>query len=586
MVLRMAQPSKDSRTGVYEYRKRVPRDLKPFVGKSEIIKSLGTKDANEAKVRFAKVALEVEERFAKLRSGMTSLTERDASTLAGEIYRQKVAANLHNPGKLSTHTFTRMADAIEFDDHPERAKTKIAVVPGMEQLAKRILARRNDEEINAYLSERGIRLYEESMDLLRSKVAKAAHRARKYLNDLSNDDADPSNDPYSNFYPVRDDKRLPAFLPAPTSVSNSSAPLLSVAMKEWADDKKTAWVGTSATSNLLWSTRFMEQAGDKQLDQYTKNDARTFKRTLKHLPPHYTKHPDLKGLSFCDAAMKAEELELEPMSDSNVNKNLGFVRALWNWAEGHYDDVPRNPFNGLNVRRGSSGRDDRLPFTEAELQKLFEAPVFTGCRSSEKWLTRGGHVPNGEGIYWVPLIGLYTGARAGEIIQLNVADVCALGGIHYFNITDDGEEQSTKTDSSVREVPVHPTLLELGFLEFVDAKRRLGSERLFPEMGKVGGYYSTGYSPRFGRLLKSLKIKHDKNSFHSFRHNFEDAALDSLIPEGIVDALLGHSSTGMSKRYGTGLRKLRVLNSEMQKLRYDGLSLSHLVQRAIGSQQS
>lgn len=437
------------------------------------------------------------------------------------------------------------------------------------------MAKRNDREINAYLNEQGIRLHEESMDLLRVKVAKAAHRAGGYLRDLSNDDANPSVDPYASLYPVREVKNI-ASTASPSSASASRAPLLSIAIAEWVEDKKTSWVESSANMNKLWANRFVDAAGDKPLDQYEKKDARDFKRSLKRLPPHYTRHPQLKGLTFTEATNRADELELAPMSDKNVNKILGFVRSMWNWADNHFDDVSRNPFKGLNIRIGESGRDDRLPFTETELNTIFKAPVYTGCKSSASWLTKGSYLPSDEGIYWVPLLGLYTGARAGEIIQLNVADVCELGGIHYLKITDDGEEQDTKTDSSIREIPLHPVLLDLGFLGFAAKQRRAGNIRLFPEMPKASdGYYSTAYAPRFNRFLTDLKIKHNKNSFHSFRHNFEDAALDSLIPEGIVDALQGHSSGGMSKRYGTGLRKLRVLNIEIQKFHYD-LDLSHL----------
>ncbi len=576
MVLRMSQPSKDSRTGVYEYRKRVPKDLLSFVGKKEIIKSLGTKDIGEARVRFSKVAAEIEERFANLRIGLKSLTEREASTMAGEIYRCKVASNIENPTKLADSSWQHNVDAIEFEHHPDRATIKYAFAPGQEQLARTLMARRNDREINAYLNERGIRLCEDSMELLRKKVAKAAHRARLYLRDLSNDDANPNVDPYANLYPTAP-SNASASIPASTPITMSAAPLLSVAIAAWAKDKKTAWVDSSAEMNRLWAERFMEMVGDKSMDQYAKKDAREFKSVLKRLPPHYTRHPELKGMAFAEAADKAEELALSPMSDRNVNKILGFVRALWNWSEAHYDDVPRNPFNGLNIRLDESGRDDRLPFTEAELQAIFKAPLYTGCKSSAAWLTKGAHIPNDEGIYWVPLLGLYTGARVGELIQLNVKDIRTLGGIHYLDITDNGEDQSTKTDSSLREIPIHPALVELGFLAFVGRQRDAGQVRLFPEMPKSSdGYYSSAYSSRFNRFLTNIGIKHEKNSFHSFRHNFEDAALDSLIPQGIVDALLGHSSEGMSKRYGTGLRKLRVLHEEMQKFNHENLNLDGL----------
>ena len=596
MVLRMSQPSKDSRTGIYEYRKRVPKDLRPFVGKTEVIRSLSTKDVGEAKVRFAKVAAEIEERFANLRAGLTSLTEFEASTMAGDIYRNKVAANFQNPSKLSDSMFVQGLDALEFKNHPDNSKTKAIIMPGQEALAKLVTAKRNDKEINAYLLERGIRLYEESMDLLRTKVAKAAHRARMHLRDLSNDDVNPTNDPYSDLYPKKGEMTKNNTTPSAT-IAQSRAPLLSSAIAEWANDKKTSWTDKTREANLVAAQRFLEMVGDRPLDQCTKKEAREFKNALKALPKNYTTHPDLKGCTFAEAAKmaaefvtaadKEEKLAREKkrkpefvfptMSDKNVNKNLGFVRAMWNWSENNFDDVPPNPFNGLNFRLNTSGRDDRNPFTEHELQAIFNAPLYTGCKSSDSWLTKGNHTPSDEGIYWVPLIGLFTGARASEIIQLNVADVATLGGIPYFKITDEGEEQGTKNDGSVREIPIHATLLELGIEQFVAAQRSAGHIRLFPEMPKSrDGHYSSAYSNRFGRFLSSLNIKHAKNSFHSFRHNFEDTALDCLIPEGIVDALQGHSSGGMSKRYGKGLRKLRMLNDEIRKFRYENLDLSHL----------
>jgi len=577
MVLRMINPIRDRRTGMYRLRKRVPEDLQPILGKKEIVKSLGTKDVSEARLLFARVAAEIEERFATLRRDITTLTEREASFMAGEIYRQKVAVNLDDPGKLHVPMVYDILDAIEFKDHPDHGKVKVIHISKRTDITERIIACRNDREIRAYLEERGISLHPDSMELLRTKVRKAVHRARKYLKDLSNDDANPNVDPYADFYPGRD-AEPGANTTLVAATPTSAAPLLSEAIEEWAKDKKTSWTEKTGVANILAAQRFMELAGDRRMDQYKKKDAREFKTALRALPKNYTTYPDLKGCSFPEAARKAAELSLPPMSDKNVNKNLGFVRAMWNWSNANYDDVPPNPFHGLNVRVNDSGRDDRDPFTKIELQAIFNAPLYTGCKSAKSWLTKGDHIPSDLGKYWVPLIGLFTGARSGEIIQMTVGDVASDGGIAYFKITDEGEDQRTKTDSSLREIPIHPTLLELGIMKFVEDQRSKGHTRLFPEMPKSenDGHYSSVYSTPFGRFLTSIGVKTSKNSFHSFRHNFEDAALDCLIPQGIVDALQGHKSTGMAKRYGTGLRKLRVLDEEMRKLRYEGLDLSHL----------
>jgi integrase len=321
----------------------------------------------------------------------------------------------------------------------------------------------------------------------------------------------------------------------------------------------------------------MELVGDKPLMDYTKADARTFKQAVMSLPPIYGNKKGFQGLSFTKAVERAKTAEVERMSDRNVNKILGFVRAFWNWAEAEYDDVPGNPFNRMNLRVKSKARDERLPFSMPQLQKILNAPLFTGCKSEKSWLTPGNHVPADQGIYWVPLIGLFTGARAGEIIQLLVDDIKAEGGVLHFNITDDGEEQEVKTDTSLRTIPVHPILRKLGFEKFVAAQRKKGT-RLFPDFPKAAdGYYSTAYSPRYKRFLERIDVKMPKITFHSFRHSFEDACLNSRIPIEFTNALQGHAGSGMAARYGTGIVRLRLLSEEMEKLNYEGLDFSRMM---------
>jgi hypothetical protein len=60
-------PSQEHRrTGVYLFRRRVPRRLQAVVGKIEEVRSLGTKDLTVARARFAAAAAEVEERWKNL----------------------------------------------------------------------------------------------------------------------------------------------------------------------------------------------------------------------------------------------------------------------------------------------------------------------------------------------------------------------------------------------------------------------------------------------------------------------------------------------------------------------------------------
>jgi hypothetical protein len=81
MALARSRPHKHPKTGVYWVRKRVPADLVPVVDKAEVTRSLGTKDAAEAKRRYRDAVAEIEEQWANLRGGEQTLTEREAHAL-------------------------------------------------------------------------------------------------------------------------------------------------------------------------------------------------------------------------------------------------------------------------------------------------------------------------------------------------------------------------------------------------------------------------------------------------------------------------------------------------------------------------
>lgn len=63
--------------------------------------------------------------------------------------------------------------------------------------------------------------------------------------------------------------------------------------------------------------------------------------------------------------------------------------------------------------------------------------------------------------YWVPLLGLYTGARINELAQLFLVDFQAQGDVQVISINDDGEGKRLKTKASKRLVPIHPELVRL-----------------------------------------------------------------------------------------------------------------------------
>jgi integrase len=361
-------------------------------------------------------------------------------------------------------------------------------------------------------------------------------------------------------------------------------PTLSAISEEWLTEKtRTSWVPKTANEHRVWMKHFIAVAGDKPLTDYNKADARAFKQLLLHLPANWGKLPPIRELSLKAAADKARELGITPMTDANRNKLLSRVGSFWTWAQQNYDDCPNNPFKGLTDKSRTLAKDERDPFSIEELRTIFAARMFTGCLTARRWSEPGSLIQRDAGRYWVPLIGLFTGARAGEIIQLYTTDVREEHGVLFFDINKLEDDKRVKTENGKRLIPVHPMLIDLGLLNHVAHRKREGQLRLFPEM-KMGsdGYYSSPFSKHFSRFLKSIKVKTDKNAFHSFRHCFEDACRNSNIPEEVRDTMQGHGATGMAARYGRGFL-LQTLDQEMKKLRYDGLDLAHLKPAEVAS---
>lgn len=85
MPLAMSRPWKHPKTGIYWLRKRVPDGLLKLVGKREELRTLGTRDPAEAKVRHSAALAEIEARWATLRAGPKQLSEREALDLAAPV---------------------------------------------------------------------------------------------------------------------------------------------------------------------------------------------------------------------------------------------------------------------------------------------------------------------------------------------------------------------------------------------------------------------------------------------------------------------------------------------------------------------
>lgn len=214
-----------------------------------------------------------------------------------------------------------------------------------------------------------------------------------------------------------------------------------------------------------------------------------------------------------------------------INKYLQTYSGLFGWATKN-GYCASNPFEGLPLRTDRA--DDnapRLSFSDEQLEVLTSALLATSD-------------PNIEHHKWGTLIGIHTGARLNEIAQLYLEDVSQVGGIWCFDINRKaGTLKKLKNDASKRVVPIHPKLLEYGFLDYLHRmKMRKGNERLFPQLSYTK---ADGFGRNLGRwvnetLLPDLNLKTKQLTFHSLRHTMVRRLIAADVSQAHIMAIVGH----------------------------------------------
>jgi integrase len=230
-------------------------------------------------------------------------------------------------------------------------------------------------------------------------------------------------------------------------------------------------------------------------------------------------------------------------------------------------------------------RDKRRPFSTDQLQRIFSAPIFTGCEDDEQGYARPGPNRPRRARFWIPLIALTSGMRLNEICQLDTSDVRTLDDVPCLHVREgvgaEEDQKRVKTAASERLVPVHKLLRAAGFLIYVEDRRVAGDSKLFPEL-RVGstGYRSKIFSQWFARFLAGRGASAPLTCFHSYRHNFRDALRASGISRELSLALGGWTQPGATSEiadiYGNGFPP-QMLAEALDKVDFPGLDLTHLV---------
>lgn len=239
-------------------------------------------------------------------------------------------------------------------------------------------------------------------------------------------------------------------------------------------------------------------------------------------------------------------LEEGKLSRKTIGDKLATIRAILGWGQEQcrgklFSATPKGtPFDFLEMPTVIKGDSADRTYTIADAQHLLKA-ARTAARPSFRWL---------------PWIAAHTGARINEFTVLEKADVFPVNGHWFFNIRNEGK-RTTKTHTG-RKVPVHPALVEEGFIDWVKTRP---DGRLFP-----GGMNEDQ------RLREWIHEKAFPNRDdlpppnHGFRHLFEDA-LAGGVSERAALYLTGRSSGSSADDYGGSDVKLLEIARQMDTVK-------------------
>jgi len=242
-------------------------------------------------------------------------------------------------------------------------------------------------------------------------------------------------------------------------------------------------------------------------------------------------HDDASRISSDDVIRWKDALvngNLRPRTIQNAK--LAPLRAILQWGADNRRIVT-NPAERVSIEIRTPTNERKRSFTDEEATVILTAA--TGEKDPVK--------------RWIPFLGAYTGARVSELCQLRREDILQVDGIWCMKM--DPEAGSLKTASSERLVPLHPALIESGFLQYVD---KVKAGPLFPKLspdkfGKRGG----NGTKVIGRWVRSLGLTDPRLSpSHSWRHRIKTLGRRYGLAQDILEAITGHGRKTVADNYG------------------------------------
>ncbi|WP_421695467.1 DUF6538 domain-containing protein [Aestuariivirga sp.] len=536
-MARSGHLTKRKDTSNYQVQLRVPADLVPIIGKPHMRASLKTSDLAAAKKLARAVVTEWEAKFQDLRA-RREMTDGDLEAAAAEHWRKALEVDQNNRSRLpgAWDRETALQDIAARVTSGEISNDPLSVLNASLDYPVLLAPAAYDRDRRAIL----LKVLQQQTADGETVLIKAATDAYIAHHKLT-------------VQPDTRDYRELAHRIARAEID---------ALKRTLERDKGDFTGTPTDpilSNVSGAPRdstTFDTIIDRQVERNAngiggrKKSASTIKKYKTVMQSFATWRGSARA-----ATVTVQELEqwrdvlFTSKAQKSVRDYVAIVRTVLSW--GHRQSkgglFPKGfPLDLLELPAKPEVTTDGKAYTIAQAQKVLRA-----ARKQKLGYLR-----------WIPWLLCYSGARINEITPLERQDVFQVGEDWFIHIRPDDHDgdltrqgRTTKGNKG-RKVPVHPDLIDEGFITYVET---ITSGKLFPELR-----IDQNVRDWISRKGPMKGVKDAPAPAHGFRHLWEDLRRMKL-DHGAALYIAGRSSGTSDDLYGKSNAMLPALAAEMQK---------------------
>ena len=516
----LASHLRHSRHGIYYFRIVLPDPIAAVLGQRELVRSLGIRSPKLARQSGYQLSLQV----APILERLQRIVAIDPNSINPKDIKKLIVEGLVFQPDGSVKT-----DRIKTSDDPVVAEREMKAL---------------SDTANAWA-----RVHNFTANLSDDEFAKRKAEAMKLRDEM--------------LAMAAASQPVAAPTPAPVPATVVSMPVRPATLRQCFDAYLASKKRISESSLIAYRGSFelfakLSGGESRMVHEITEVEFMEFNDALAFVPAHATK----RGIELKRSADMIENppvgkdkagnpVEYDAISGNTANLHLTNLQGFFDYAINSGRRNGDNPF--VKLPRHSDGEDvgGADGFDEHELRAIFNSePLMQAKRPSQ---------------FWTPLLALYTGARLNELACLELADFVEEKGIPCISIryvprakpntiehnSKKKAARRVKTASSIRLVPLHPDLFEIGIEAYMDDIRAIGAERFFPTL------------PPDTKGKRERRLSHDGNAYlkkvgvhiprKKVMHSFRDTVCEMLsvpdMDDVRADQWTGHAPQSIKGRH-------------------------------------